>query len=247
MSVGSPTARTWSSSQWRPDNEFETDRIARVEPAVMVIVGVDTHKHVHVAVAVDRLGARLGSAACRRIGAATPSWWPGRARSALSRPLGSRAPGRTVSGWRASFAATPFGSSKSIIATGESDGTTGRVTRSTRRWPRGRYSPGSRPPSRRVPTARPRWSARSRSLAIPLSKHAVLRSSTAHPARHHPDECRRTRSTDRRKDTRSVVTGVRPRPAAARNHAHRRPYMSRLPRRRVRRPRGVLRATGDPR
>ena len=36
-------------------------RIARVEPAVTVIVGVDTHKHVHVAVAVDRLGARFGS------------------------------------------------------------------------------------------------------------------------------------------------------------------------------------------
>ena len=36
-------------------------RIARVEPAVTVIVGVDTHKHVHVAVAVDHLGARLGS------------------------------------------------------------------------------------------------------------------------------------------------------------------------------------------
>ena len=27
MSVGSPTAGTWSSSQWRPDNEFETDRL----------------------------------------------------------------------------------------------------------------------------------------------------------------------------------------------------------------------------
>ncbi len=26
MSVGSPTAGTWSSSQWRPDNEFETDK-----------------------------------------------------------------------------------------------------------------------------------------------------------------------------------------------------------------------------
>ena len=26
MSVGSPTAGIWSSSQWRPDNEFETDR-----------------------------------------------------------------------------------------------------------------------------------------------------------------------------------------------------------------------------
>ena len=29
MSVGSPTAGTWSSSQWRLDNEFETDRQAR--------------------------------------------------------------------------------------------------------------------------------------------------------------------------------------------------------------------------
>ena len=26
MSVGFPTAGAWSSSQWRPDNEFETDR-----------------------------------------------------------------------------------------------------------------------------------------------------------------------------------------------------------------------------
>ena len=30
MSVGSPTAGTWSSSQWRPDNEFETDTDAGV-------------------------------------------------------------------------------------------------------------------------------------------------------------------------------------------------------------------------
>ena len=29
MSVGSPAAGTWSSSQWRPDNEFETDRCGR--------------------------------------------------------------------------------------------------------------------------------------------------------------------------------------------------------------------------
>jgi CRP/FNR family transcriptional regulator, cyclic AMP receptor protein len=29
MCVGSPTAGTWSSSQSRPDNEFETDTVAR--------------------------------------------------------------------------------------------------------------------------------------------------------------------------------------------------------------------------
>ena len=27
MCVGSPTAGTWSSSQWRPDDEFETDTL----------------------------------------------------------------------------------------------------------------------------------------------------------------------------------------------------------------------------
>ena len=31
MSVGSPTAGTWFSSQWRPDNEFETDRSTAVD------------------------------------------------------------------------------------------------------------------------------------------------------------------------------------------------------------------------
>ena len=34
MSVGSPTAGTWSSSQWRPDNEFETDRLHATTPRV---------------------------------------------------------------------------------------------------------------------------------------------------------------------------------------------------------------------
>ena len=33
MSVGSPTAGTWSSSQWRPDNEFETDKLPPATPA----------------------------------------------------------------------------------------------------------------------------------------------------------------------------------------------------------------------
>ena len=33
MSVRSPTAGTWSSSQWRPDNEFETNRAARPAPS----------------------------------------------------------------------------------------------------------------------------------------------------------------------------------------------------------------------
>ena len=36
MSVRSPTAGTWSSSQWRPDNEFETDTIRRWPGATAV-------------------------------------------------------------------------------------------------------------------------------------------------------------------------------------------------------------------
>ena len=36
-----------------------SDSIVRDHPAVKVIVGVDTHKHEHVAVAIDSLGARL--------------------------------------------------------------------------------------------------------------------------------------------------------------------------------------------
>ena len=40
MSVGSPTAGTWSSSQWWPDNEFETDRLYATTP----LVGVDVHR-----------------------------------------------------------------------------------------------------------------------------------------------------------------------------------------------------------
>ena len=38
-----------------------SNSIALVAPTVNVIVGVDTHKHVHVAVAIDLLGARLAS------------------------------------------------------------------------------------------------------------------------------------------------------------------------------------------
>ena len=37
MSVRSPTAGPWSSSQWRPDNEFETDRFTSLAHAQIVI------------------------------------------------------------------------------------------------------------------------------------------------------------------------------------------------------------------
>ena len=37
MSVGSPTAGTWSSSQWRPDNEFETHSGEQIEGGGRII------------------------------------------------------------------------------------------------------------------------------------------------------------------------------------------------------------------
>ena len=38
-----------------------SNSIARDDPSVKVIVGVDTHKHEHVAVAINDLGARLAT------------------------------------------------------------------------------------------------------------------------------------------------------------------------------------------
>ncbi len=160
-------------------------RIARVRTVLAVghgdRRGRHAHKHVHVAVA-DRPPRRptwvLHACSANRGGYCRAGGLGAHARR-LSRPLGSRAPGRTVSGWRASFAATPSGSSKSIIATGESDGTTGRVTRSTRRWPRGRYSPVI---ATAVPKScrrrRPRWSRQIKiAQRYRRQSDAVLRSS----------------------------------------------------------------------
>ena len=42
MSVGSPTAGTWSSSQWRPDNEFETDSVLLLAPTGKARVQLET-------------------------------------------------------------------------------------------------------------------------------------------------------------------------------------------------------------
>ena len=36
------------------------DSIAPLAPKRKLVIGVDTHKHVHVAVCLDELGARLG-------------------------------------------------------------------------------------------------------------------------------------------------------------------------------------------
>jgi len=44
---------------------------------VLVTVGVDTHVDVHVAVALDQLGRRLGALTSRPAVRGMRSWWPG--------------------------------------------------------------------------------------------------------------------------------------------------------------------------
>jgi hypothetical protein len=61
-----------------------------------VTVGVDTHKHSHVARAKDRLGRHLGQLEIETDPRATPASWRGRKASGLSSPLVVRAPAATA-------------------------------------------------------------------------------------------------------------------------------------------------------
>ena len=143
-----------------------SNSIAFVKPTVKVIVGVDTHKHVHVAVAIDLIGTRLAtySAPADRAGYADLIAW---ARTlGTVEAFGIEGPAPTASDSRASFAGTPSVSSRSTMAIGASVATTARTTPSMPRLRRGRCSPGSQPPSQRPQTGPQKWSDRSRSPAI---------------------------------------------------------------------------------
>ena len=76
MSVGSPTAGTWSSSQWRPDNEFETDR--RQRPLLLLRHRLDrlVPGHRPVGTKSTRSAASSGSRPPAR-----RRWWGGFSRS----------------------------------------------------------------------------------------------------------------------------------------------------------------------
>ena len=63
-----------------------------------LILGVDTHKDVHVAVLLDRLGRYLAAAPLAPPTLPTPTWWPGPAATARSPPPGSRALAATATG-----------------------------------------------------------------------------------------------------------------------------------------------------
>ena len=139
------------------------------DPSVKVIVGVDTHKHEHVAVAINGLGARLamGRAAANQAGYAELLAWArqlGEIEAFGIEGTGSYGVGLA----QASSDDMGSASSRSTTATGASGATTARTTRSMPRLQPGRYWPESRPPRRRPPTARQKWSARSRSPAIRL-------------------------------------------------------------------------------
>ena len=55
-----------------------------------LVLGIDTHKDVHVAVLLDRLGRYLAGASLAPPTRPTPSWWPGPIATARSRPPASR-------------------------------------------------------------------------------------------------------------------------------------------------------------
>ena len=56
MSVRFPTAGAWFSSQWRPDNEFETDRVQKAQrPAKIAPSAVREHFVEQDIIAVTRM------------------------------------------------------------------------------------------------------------------------------------------------------------------------------------------------
>jgi len=66
-----------ASSTYEEEVNNMLNSITLVDPSVKVIVGVDTHKHVHVAVAINLLGTRLGtlSVSADRVGHAELVEW----------------------------------------------------------------------------------------------------------------------------------------------------------------------------
>src|SRR5664280_2792081 len=93
----------------RPPEEEEKVMTSLPADPPGVIVGVDTHQDVHVAVALDALGRRLGvSCRSRPRPAATASWSDGCASWVRPRGSASRAPAATAPGCTAICAATAW-------------------------------------------------------------------------------------------------------------------------------------------
>jgi hypothetical protein len=127
--------------------------MAHLEP-VRVTVGVDTHKHVHVAAARDQLGRRLGVT----IAPATTAGYG--ELLAWARGLGEvqawgwRARAATAPGWSASWPPLASGSWRSTAPTGRPAGGAARATQLTPTPPPGRCRRERRTASPRRRTAR---------------------------------------------------------------------------------------------
>ena len=87
-----------------------------------VAIGVDTHKHIHVAVALDELGGRLGELTVATDRGVPISSSAGRYRTGRSSPSGSRARHRMAQASPATCVDRATASSKSTGQTGTSVG-----------------------------------------------------------------------------------------------------------------------------
>ena len=144
-----------------------SNSIAFVKPTVKVIVGVDTHKHVHVAVAIDLIGTRLAtySAPADRAGYADLITWArtlGTVEAFGIEGTGSYGVGlaRFVRRHAVRVVEVNHCDRRKRRNNGKNDTIDAETVR------RGRCSPGSQPPSQRPQTEPQKWSDRSRSPAI---------------------------------------------------------------------------------
>ena len=74
-----------------------THSVSNLHEAQTVIVGVDTHKHMHVAVAIDSRGIRLGATRSVPIRRGIERCSPGPRRMVASRPSALKGPAATAS------------------------------------------------------------------------------------------------------------------------------------------------------
>ncbi len=125
-------------------------------PVHEIVVGIDTHKHTHTAVALDAFGARLGTmtAPVNREGYLRIETWA-RAFGPV-RAFGIEGTGSYGAGLSRALRKPGTASSRSTAPTGVHAGGAARMTRSTPRPRHARCSAGRRRPNRSRAPARSR-------------------------------------------------------------------------------------------
>ena len=121
-----------------------------------VIVGVDTHKHVHVAVAIDTWGIRLDDRSCAADTGGYQQLITWAERHGRIASFGIEGTGS----YGAGLARAVRRAGHQVVEVNRGDRRTRRVAGSPTPWmprpPRGRYWPANRPQSRRPRTGRSR-------------------------------------------------------------------------------------------